>query len=109
MIFLASSKEKKLKFEIIMASVVGFAIMYLFFFDVLDLVIFSKASSGSGVARHGWNVIAMREFNTSPFWGVGYKMSRGSSIIYTILSELGILGMIVYTILNFIVCAADIK
>ena len=49
MIFLASSKEKKLKFEIIMASVVGFAIMYLFFFDVLDLVIFSKASSGSGV------------------------------------------------------------
>lgn len=99
-IFLASSKEKNLKILIIVGATLGFVVMYTFFFDVLDTVIFSKATSGSAVARHYWNLAAIRNFNSSPVWGVGYKMSRASSIIYTILSEIGIIGMIVYIQLN---------
>lgn len=56
----------------------------------------TKLLSGSGVARNGWNIVALRKFNTNKIIGVGYKNSRASSLIFTILSEMGLVGFGVY-------------
>lgn len=100
LMFLATNREGKLKIVLIVLSIFILTIMYLGFYDVLDNVIFSKLQSGSGVARIHWNNEAIRRFETSKIIGVGYKMSRASSIVYTLLSELGIIGFVSYVLLN---------
>lgn len=99
-IFVASSKEGKLKLYVLILGFVVLLVMYFGFYDVLDTVIFSKMESGSGVARYYWNLAAQNNFMDSPTYGVGYKMSRASSIFYTLLGELGILGLISYILTN---------
>lgn len=99
-LFLLSNKEGKLKIYILLAGIIGFLIMYFCFYNILDMVIFSKMESGSGIARHYYNRAAIRSFESSPIYGVGYKMSRGSSLFYTVLAELGISGLIVYMFTN---------
>lgn len=97
-VLFAFSKEGKLRIFILCAGLLGMAIMYFGFYDVLNSVIFSKMSSGSGVARQSWNTRAIANFNEAPIWGVGYKMSRASSLIYTLLSEVGLMGTSIYGI-----------
>lgn len=95
-VFLAWSREGRLKLFILAAGLVGCAVMYLFFYDVLDSVIFSKMQSGSGVARFYANEAAKRTFAQAPLYGVGYKTARASSLIYTIMAELGVIGLVAY-------------
>lgn len=108
-LFLASTKEKKLKATILVGGLLGFLVMYFLFFDILDAVVFSKASSGSAAARRSWNIAAIRKFYESPIVGVGYKQSRASSIVYTILSELGILGMVSWVTMNISILLPAMK
>lgn len=99
-LYFANTKEGKMKLFILLGGVIGFLVMYYGFYDVLDQVIFSKSESGSGVARHYINLAAKRKFESSPVYGVGYKESRASSVFYTLLSELGIIGLITYIYTN---------
>lgn len=99
-LFLAVSKERKLKVEILVLGLLGFAMMYYLFYDILDAVVFSKMSGQSAMARLGWNKRALVMFNSSMIYGVGYKKSRASNIIYTMLSETGIIGFALYVFFN---------
>lgn len=99
-IFFASSREGKLKIYVLVGGIIGLLVMYFGFHDVLDKVIFSKMESGSGIARHYWNIAAENVFMSSPIYGTGYKTSRASSLFYTLLAEMGILGFISYAYTN---------
>lgn len=99
-LFIAGSYENKIKLYVLIGGIIGAFIMYFFFYDTLDLVILSKMQSGSGIARRYWDLAAIRNFKASPIIGIGYKQSRASSIIYTILGELGIVGFSLYWWLN---------
>lgn len=95
-IFILQNKSLNKKFLLILLSVLGILFAYIFFYNILDQVIFSKDTSGSAVARRSFDNRALRAFETSKIIGVGYKTTRASSIIYNILAELGILGLINY-------------
>ena len=89
-----NSNKKKTWIAILVSTV---AVLFLMTCtDVLDTVIFDKMSSGSGKVRSRMNNRAFENFLQSKWIGVGYKNSRGSSIVPTILSELGIVGFIPY-------------
>lgn len=64
--------------------------------NVLDRVLLSKSTSGSGVVRNMWNNRAYQAFLKAPIFGNGYKSLRASSIILDILGELGLTGLILY-------------
>lgn len=102
-VFFATTKEGKLKIYILIAGMLGFAVMYFAFYETLDTVIFSKMSSNSAAAREMWNEAAIIKFYQSPLWGNGYKTSRASTIVYTLLSEIGVVGLVVYIITNWLV------
>lgn len=106
-IFIVFSKDINVKWKLIgvgLASV-SFLVVYFGFYEVLDAVIFSKDSSGSFTTRTRWNNEAIRAFEGSKLYGVGYKNSRGSSIIYSLLAQLGVLGLSAYTLFNLKICA----
>ncbi|MBR1483313.1 MAG: hypothetical protein IJ598_10150 [Ruminococcus sp.] len=92
-LYLAFIKGGKRKIIILLLGITAFLILYFLFYDVLDKVVFSKAESGSGITRYYWDQAALKEFNKSPVYGIGYKNVRGSSIFYSLLGELGILGV----------------
>lgn len=100
MLFLAASREGKLKIGLVISAVIGFLIMYFAFYNVLDSVIFSKMASNSGVGRYYLNQDAIINFRMSPIIGNGYKTSRASSLLYTLLAEIGALGLGLYLLLN---------
>lgn len=102
LLFILVSKEKKFKFYMIILTAIAFIGFYVFFYDTLDRVIFSKISmtNESYRARHGADRNAFKFFKLSPIIGNGYKSMRASSIIFTLLGELGIIGLLLYVILN---------
>ena len=98
LLYIAFSKEGKIKLYVLVGGTIGFAIFYLGFYNVLDSVIFSKMQGGSAAARMTWNLEAMKAFQSSPMMGVGYKNCRASSMFYTILAELGVIGIVLYIV-----------
>ena len=96
---------KSWKKRLIMAflAIAGLLILYFGFYDVLDSVILSKAESGSANARFANDAKAIRIFNENKVIGVGYKTTRASSAITTILAEMGIIGLSCYCILNLFI------
>ena len=98
LLYIAFSKEGKIKLYVLVGGAIGFAILYLVFYNVLDSVVFSKMQGGSAAARMTWNLEAMKAFQSSPMMGVGYKNCRASSMFYTILAELGIIGIVLYIV-----------
>lgn len=101
-IFIISSKEIKPSWKIVIVSIAAVLLLAFFtvFYNVLDTVIFSKASTGSGITRARWNREAYSAFLSSPIIGVGYKAARGSSIILSLMGELGILGLVTFLQFN---------
>lgn len=95
-VYIAFSKDWKMKLFVLTGGLAGFLIFYFGFHDILDSVIFSKMHSGSANARLAWNAAALDRFMSSPIFGIGYKNCRASSMFYTILAELGIVGFIIY-------------
>ena len=63
---------------------------------LLSEVVFNKLESNSGVARQSWNLKAFEEFLSSPLMGCGYIKVRASSLLLTILANLGLIGMFIY-------------
>ena len=105
-VFIALSKDINIKWKLIGVgfAIVSFLVVYFGFYEVLDTVIFSKDSSGSFTTRTRWNNGAIRAFKGSKLYGVGYKNSRGSSIIYSLLAQLGVLGLSAYALFNLKIC-----
>ena len=97
-IYIAFSKERKMKLYVLVGGLTGFCILYFGFYNVLDTVIFSKLQGGSAAARRTWNLEALKAFQGAPLLGVGFKNCRASSLFCTILAELGIVGFILYAI-----------
>lgn len=99
LLYIAFSKEGKIKLYVLVGGALGFAILYFGFYNILDSVIFSKMQGGSAAARITWNLEAIKAFQSSPMMGVGYKNCRASSMFYTILAELGVIGIALYIVL----------
>lgn len=70
----------------------------ILFPDLFDSVLFSKASSGSATTRTVWNNHALARWQQSPLFGCGYKESRASSLIYSLLAEEGCIGFALFLI-----------
>ncbi|OZG66569.1 O-antigen ligase family protein [Bifidobacterium eulemuris] len=103
-LFVIAAPGIKRKAYLIAIGLVTALLMFSFFTESLNEVIFNKSSSGSAAARNGWNAAALRMFESSPFFGVGYKKSRASSFYLTVLSEQGIIGMTAIVLLITAVC-----
>lgn len=108
-LFLIFSKNKQIKRIILPTSIFIICILFLFAYDLLDTVIFSKADSGSALTRNYWNQYAIKSFESSKMFGIGYKNLRASSIIYSLLGELGVFGLISYLFLNLEICKQLLK
>lgn len=102
-IFYMISKKGKISqtfiYGIIFVGILTFIFTMIGFVD-LDSIIFSKANTGSGHHRNFLNDKALNAFWTSTYIGHGYKSIRASSIIYSLLGELGILGLFIYILLS---------
>lgn len=61
-----------------------------------DLLLFSKATSASGVERGMWNAYGWNNFIESYGLGVGLGTSRTSSFVIALLSNVGIPGVIFF-------------
>lgn len=108
-LFIIFSKNRQIKRIILPISIFVIFILFLFAYNLLDTVIFSKASSGSALTRGYWNKNAIKAFQTSRLFGIGYKNLRGSSIIYSLLGEIGIFGLISYLFFNLEICKQLLK
>lgn len=103
-IFLFNNNNKKY-IKYLIPIVIISLIMMLFSGDILNTVLFKKSESGSAAERSFWNTKALNSFYNSMFIGIGYKNLRASSIIYSLLGELGLIGLGIYLytmITNFI-------
>lgn len=88
---------------------IGFCIVFFMFYDLLDAVIFSKDTTGSFSTRTRMNNRALQAFESSMLYGVGYKNCRGSSIVYSLLGELGIIGLSLYAVINATIIVPTFK
>jgi hypothetical protein len=62
----------------------------------LDLLIFNKAQTDSGIQRSSWNIYALQNFFDSYGLGVGLGTVRTSSLPFALLSNVGIPGTLFY-------------
>lgn len=99
-ILFSDSFSLKQKMLICLLGIIGVLILYFGFYSLLDAVIFSKDQTGSFSTRVRFNNTAIEAFFTSPLIGIGYKNCRGSSIIYSLLGEMGIVGLGIYFLFN---------
>ena len=102
-LYILKIKNLKLKIFTIIISLIGISVLYFGFYNILDNVIFSKSESGSANARFALDRRNQKLFAENKIIGVGYKNARGSSIVYTVLAEMGITGLISYISLNIII------
>lgn len=109
LLFLLQSDNKKVKKVVIPLCILVLVFMLTIGYEILDAVILSKASSGSANTRYYWNQAAIEAFNSSKILGTGFKSTRASSIIYSLLGELGILGFGAYLLLNISICISVIN
>ena len=100
-VFMLFQKNIPIQWKVlgILISVFGFLFMYFGFYDLLDAVIFSKAETGSGVTRQRWNNEAWSAFLSSSLIGIGYKNTRGSSLFYSLLGQIGLVGSISFALI----------
>ena len=70
--------------------------------QIIDVTIFSKLDSESGIERASWNSQALNVFRDTMGLGAGVGSVRASSWLIAVLASLGILGTITYGM--FIIC-----
>lgn len=66
--------------------------------EYLDVLIFNKSTSDSGVQRASWNVFAWNNFVDTWGLGVGLGTNRASSFILAVLSNVGVPGALFYSL-----------
>lgn len=64
--------------------------------NYLDVLIFEKSTSASGIERDSWNTFALQNFFDSYGIGVGLGTSRASSFPLALLSNVGVAGTLFY-------------
>jgi hypothetical protein len=64
--------------------------------EYLDILIFNKAGSDSGIERNSWNTFALQNFFDSYGLGVGLGTVRTSSFPVALLSNVGVPGTAFY-------------
>jgi hypothetical protein len=64
--------------------------------NYLDLLIFNKAGSDSGIERNSWNTVALQNFFDTFGIGVGLGTARTSSLPLALLSNVGLPGTLFY-------------
>ena len=100
LLLLLFSKNKNVKRVFVPLIIIALLFLFIFKFEVINSVIFSKTTSGSFNARSNWNQRSLNRFYDSPLIGIGYKNIRGSSILFSLLGEIGLIGMILYVLFN---------
>ena len=103
LILFSNSFTLKQKIIICAVGMITALVLYFGFYSLLDKVIFSKNLTGSYTTRTRYNSTAWKAFLTSPLLGIGYKNCRGSSIIYSLLGQIGIIGTSVYLLFNVVI------
>lgn len=88
--FLLYGRKEKLITHLLPVAII--ALIIIVFTGIFDSVILNKLQTGSAYERGMWNDRAVRDFIQSPICGVGYKNSRASSLLLSLLAEQGILG-----------------
>ena len=66
--------------------------------NYIDLLVFNKSSSSSGLERDAWNQVALQNFIDSGGLGVGLGTTRTSSFPLALLSNVGAPGTLLYLI-----------
>ena len=101
-LFILFQAKIKLGWKVLLTIVaaIGFLCIFVFFYDILNDVIFSKSSSDSYIIRIRSNAYAQEQFQKSPWYGIGYREATANSIIYSLLGELGIIGFSIYVVFN---------
>lgn len=79
------------------------------FTNILDEVIFKKGETGSARTRNRLNSYAQSVFLEKPLIGSGYGTVRASSLFYTLLAEIGIIGFGLYLIPIINICKDVLK
>jgi hypothetical protein len=64
--------------------------------DYIDVLIFNKSATDSGIERNSWNTFALQNFLDSYGLGVGLGTVRTSSFPIALLSNVGVPGTIFY-------------
>ncbi|MDE1992412.1 MAG: hypothetical protein KGI75_07900, partial [Rhizobiaceae bacterium] len=77
--------------------------------DFLDEMLFSKANSQSGQERFMWNAMAYKTFLDTYGFGAGLGSARASSFGLVMLSNLGVLGALIFAIFVIAILAADTR
>lgn len=88
-------RNKKMLYILIPVSILAI-FAFIIKGDYIETAIINKLTSSSGTERNKWNKIALERFQEKKMFGWGYKQIRASSLIYSILAQTGILGLISY-------------
>lgn len=99
-IFTANREARRL---VLLGGLITSVGVILFASDLILDVIINKGSSGSAIVRNQWDEQAYDAFLSSIIFGRGYKNIRGSSLFYSLLGQVGIVGSIFYYLFNLIV------
>lgn len=102
-LLLVTRAQKKVFKVMIPALFVGGMLIAAYNMDLLNEVIFDKALTGSFRTRITLDQWAVQAFRGSPVFGVGYRNFRASSLIVTLLAEVGALGFGIYMVLAVLV------
>jgi len=74
--------------------------------DFLDEMVLSKADSQSGRERFMWNAVAYESFVNTYGFGAGLGSARASSFVLVLLSNLGVVGTMIFVIFAIAVFTA---
>ena len=70
--------------------------LYKRLYDYIDLTVLTKSTSQSGIERGAWNQYGILNFFDSYGLGVGLGTSRTSSLAITLLSNVGVPGIVFF-------------
>lgn len=87
------------------ASIIGLALLVAAFpetiISIIESTLIDKLSSASGVERMEWNSQALQNTKDTYFMGVGLGGNRASSLFMVLLSNIGIVGLLLYVLLIY--------
>ena len=101
-----SGRRDLVMLAIAVAAVLCLTLVYLVnertfdpFVDLLNRMVFEKASSDSGKERAYWNAKSMQAFFDTYGIGIGLGSSRSSSWVISVISQLGVVGAAMVAVL----------
>ena len=108
-LFLIIKINPKMQKTLLFTVPVLITISLLFGEKLYETIVVEKLNSGSFTTRDGWNKLAKNQFLDNVVVGAGYKMVRGSSLFYSLLGQIGLLGMAAFSFFNSIIVIDGIK